>query len=151
MVELSPKKSHLPIYGLLIIQLLNGITLMPANNFISIYLNEVMAYPVRQVAQVIAWGQVVGMFASLVGGSLSDRWGHKRILVLGIGVTALSRLLYVFRIPWLIVALWGIGGAGIGFATLSSQGYLTLTASVSTLGLFSALYNWGYTIGGGSG
>ena len=71
MAKISPKKSHWPLYGLLIVQLLTGITLMPTGNFISIYLNEVMAYPVRQVAQVIAWGQVVGMFASLVGGSLS--------------------------------------------------------------------------------
>ena len=42
--------------------------LMPTGNFFGIYLNEVIAYPIRQVAQVIAWGQVVGMFASLVGG-----------------------------------------------------------------------------------
>lgn len=151
MAELSPKKSRWPLYGLLIVQLLNGITLMPTGNFISIYLNEVMAYPVRQVAQVIAWGQIVGMFASLIGGSLSDRWGHKKVLVLGVGATALSSLIYVFHVPWTIAALWGLGGVGIGFATLSSQGYLTLAASASTLGLFSALYNWGYTIGGAIG
>ncbi len=151
MAKLSPKRSYGPLYGLLIVQLLNGITLMPNGNFISIYLNEVMTYPVRQVAQVIAWGQVVGMFASLVGGNLSDRWGHKRVLVLGLGAMALSSLSYVFRVPWTIVLLWGLGGAGIGFATLSSQGYLTSAASVSILGLFSALYNWGYTIGGAVG
>jgi len=151
MVELSQKRKHWPLYGLLIVQLLNGITLMPMSNFFSIYLNEVMAYPVRQVAQVIAWGQIVGMFASLVGGGMSDRWGHKRVLVLGVGAIAMSSLVYVFRVPWLIVILWGIGGAGLGFATLSSQSYLTLAAGVGALGLYSALYNWGYTIGGAVG
>jgi DHA1 family multidrug resistance protein-like MFS transporter len=151
MKEIPPPKSHLPLYGLLVVQLLTGITLMPAGNFISIYLNEELVFPVFQVAQVISFGQVVGMAASLVGGNLSDRWGHKSVLILGLGAMALSSLAYVFRIPWLVVLLWGVGGAGIGFATLSSQGYLTLAAGMSTLGLFSALYNWGYTVGGALG
>jgi MFS family permease len=125
--------------------------LMPARNFISIYLNEAIEYPVRQVAQVMALGQVVGMLASLVGGSLSDRWGHKWMLVLGMGGVTVSSLLYVFRAPWLVTVLWGLGSAGLAFSTLSSQGYLTLAASAGTLGVFSALYNWGYTIGGAVG
>ncbi len=132
---------------LLVVQLLGGIMLMPARNFISIYLNEVIEYPVRQVAQVMAWGQVVGMAASLVGGSLSDRWGHKWMLVLGLGGIAVSSLLYVFRAPWIVAVLWSLGSAGLGFSTLSSQGYLTLAAGAGALGVFSALYNWGYTIG----
>ncbi|KAA3665105.1 MAG: MFS transporter [Chloroflexi bacterium] len=151
MVNQLSSNSRWPLYGLLIVQLLNGIVLMPSNNFIPIYLNETMDLPVRQVAQVIAFGQVVGMFASLVGGGLSDRWGHKRVLTLGIVATALSGFAFVFRVPWIVVALWGVSGAGLGFATLSSQGYLTLAASAHTLGLFSALYNWGYTIGGAIG
>ena len=151
MTESSTKKSLWPLLLLLIVQLFNGIMLMPSRNFISIYLNEVIAYPVRQVAQVMAWGQIVGMLASLVGGSLSDRWGHKWMLVLGISGVALSSLLYAFRVPWLVTVLWGLGSAGLGFSTLSSQGYLTLAANASALGLFSALYNWGYTMGGAVG
>ena len=91
MAELSARKSLWPLLGLLIVQLLSGIMLMPANNFISIYLSEVMTYPVRQVAQVIALGQIVGMLASLLGGSTSDRWGHKWGLILGVGGMAVSR------------------------------------------------------------
>ena len=104
MEKKHPQKVRWPLYGLLIVQLLNGLTLMPASNFISIYLNEVMAYPVRQVAQVIARGQVAGMFASLVGGGLSDRWGHKKMLLLGIVAISLSGLAYVFRVSWLVIA-----------------------------------------------
>jgi MFS family permease len=137
-----------PLLGLLIVQLLNGTSLMPSGNFITIYLNELMAYPVLQVAQVIAWGQICGMLASLVGGGLSDRWGHKKVLILGIMSITISSLVYIFRVPWLIVVFWGIAGAGLGFSTLSSQSYLTLAAGIGTLGVFSALYNWGYTLGG---
>ena len=59
MAKKSSIKGRWPIYGLLIVQLLIGITLMPTGNFISIYLSEVMRYPVRQVAQVIAWGRLL--------------------------------------------------------------------------------------------
>lgn len=151
MVESRTKKRNWPLIGFLIVQLLSGIMLIPASNFISIYLNEVIAYPVNQVAQVIALGQVSGMIASLVGGSISDRWGHKWVLVLGVGAMTVSSLLYIFRAPWLVVALWGLGSAGMGFAALSGQGYLTLAASAGALGFYSALYNWGYTIGGAVG
>ena len=83
MVEPSAKGRLWPLASLLIVQLLRGIMLMPASNFLAIYLNEVMAYPVHQVAQVLALGQTMGMAASLLGGSLSDRWGHKWVLALG--------------------------------------------------------------------
>ncbi|MBN2392865.1 MAG: MFS transporter [Anaerolineae bacterium] len=150
-MESSTKKNLWPLILLLIVQLLGGIMLMPSRNFFSIYLNETIEYSVSQVAQVMAWGQVVGMVASLVGGSLSDRWGHKWLLALGMGGIALSSLLYVFHVPWLVAVLWSIGSVGMGFSTLSSQGYLTLAAGASALGVFSALYNWGYTIGGAIG
>ncbi len=150
-MESSSKKNLWPLILLLIVQLLGGIMLMPARNFFSIYLNETIEYSVSQVAQVMAWGQVVGMIASLVGGSLSDRRGHKWLLALGMGGIALSSLLYVFRVPWLVAVLWSIGSVGMGFSTLSSQGYLTLAAGAGALGVFSALYNWGYTIGGAIG
>ncbi|HNT73568.1 MAG TPA: MFS transporter [Anaerolineae bacterium] len=151
MSESSSENPPWPLYLLLAVQLLNGMMLMPGRNFISIYLNEIMEYPVRQVAQVMAWGQVVGMVASVVGGILSDRWGHKMLLMLGVAATALSNLLYVLHVPWAVSALWGLGSAGLGLATLSSQGYLTLAAGAGALGVFSALYNWGYTIGGAVG
>ena len=63
----------------------------------------------------------------------------------------MSSFLYVVPFPGLVVLLWAVGGASMGFATVSSQGYLTLAASAGSLGLSSALYNWGYTIGGAIG
>lgn len=151
MLESSTKKTLRPLFGLLTVQLLSGIMMIPLRNFISIYLHEVMTYPVRQVAQVMALGQVVGMFASLMGGGMSDRWGHKWVLVLGVGGMAVSSFLYVTQAPWLVLVLWGLGSAGLGLAALSSQGYLILAAGASTLGVSSALHNWGYTIGGAVG
>jgi len=143
------RKRHLwPLFGLLAVQLLTGMMLMPANSFISIFLNEALAYPIRRVGQVIALGQAVGMAASLLGGGLSDRWGHKRVLILGVGLITLSNALFLLHVPWMVVALWCMGGVGMAFSVLSSQGYLTMAAGAGVLGLASAFYNWGYTIGG---
>ena len=143
------RRRHLwPLAGLLAVQLLTGMMLMPANSFISIFLNEALSYSIGQVGRVIALGQAVGMAASLLGGGLSDRWGHKRVLILGVGLITLSNALFLLRVPWMAVALWCMGGVGLAFSVLSSQGYLTMAAGVGVLGVASALYNWGYTIGG---
>jgi MFS family permease len=143
------RKRHLwPLFGLLAVQLLTGMMLMPANSFISIFLNESLSYSIGQVGRVIALGQAVGMAASLLGGGVSDRWGHKRVLILGVGLITLSNALFLLRAPWMVVSLWCMAGVGLAFSVLSSQGYLTMVAGAGVLGVASALYNWGYTIGG---
>ncbi|MEZ4606534.1 MAG: MFS transporter [Deinococcales bacterium] len=137
--------------GLLAVQLLSGIMLSPLHSFLSIYLNEQMGYSLAQVARVIALGQIVGMLASFLGGSLSDSWGHQRGLALGLGLLALSCLLYTSEQATIVILLWALSSAGLSLSALSGQGYLTLAASPQILGLSSALYNWGYTLGGAIG
>ena len=141
-------RQHLPLIGLLSVQLLVGIMLIPLNNFGGIYLNEVLSYPLWQVAQVIVLGQVVGMVASLVSGGLSDRWGYKWLLFVGVGSIAISSVMFIVRVPWLVIVLWCVTSAGMGLATVSGQGYLTVASTAGLLGVSSALYNWGYTVGG---
>ena len=63
MPELTVSKNRFPLYGLLAVQLLTGIMLMPMSNFLGIFLNEALAFPLSRVAKVIALGQVVGMLA----------------------------------------------------------------------------------------
>ena len=144
-------KEYLPLIGLLSIQLLTGMMLTPLINFGSIYLNEVMNYSLQEVATVIALGQVVGMIASIVGGSLSDRQGHKWILFWGVSGIAISSLLYIVNVPSIVIILWCLTQAGNGLSVVSGQVYLTLVSNAGILGLASALYNWGYTIGGAVG
>ena len=141
----------LPLVGLLTVQLLSGIILTPIGSFFSIYLNEILLYPIQQVARVIALGQGVGMLAALLGGSLSDSWGHKWVLTLGIALVTVSCLLYLLSLPWLVTVLWAVSSAGMSLSALGGQGYLTLAAKATHLGISSAFYNWGYTVGGAVG
>jgi MFS family permease len=145
------KRQHWPLVGLLLVQLLMGIMLAPRSNFFGIYLNEVIAYPLAEVAQVLALGQIVNMLFSIVAGSLGDRWGHKWMLFLGMTALAASSLLYNVQSPWLVIVLWGVGSAGMAFTTVGGQGYLTMASGMGILGVASALYNWGYTAGGAVG
>lgn len=151
MKSLAIKPHHMPLLGLLAVQLLTGTILAPLTNFGSIYLNEALSYTLQEVSFVIALGQVVGMVASLVGGSWSDKRGHKWILFLGTSLLAISTLLYVIRIPSIVILLWCIINAGVGLSVVSGQGYLTLATTENNINVASALYNWGYTIGGAIG
>ena len=144
-------RRHFPLVALLIVQLLMGIMFAPTGNFFGIYLNEVIAYSVSQVAQILALGQVVNMIFAIVAGSLGDRWGHKWVMFLGLLFWAGSSLLYTSQTAEIVILLWAVASMGMALTTVGGQGYLTIAASTGVLGLASALYNWGYTAGGAIG
>jgi MFS transporter, DHA1 family, inner membrane transport protein len=147
----KPLHKHLPLIGLLSVQLLAGIILTPLNNFGGIYINETFGYSLRDVALVIALGQLIGMVTSILSGSLNDRWGYKWFLLLGASSLAFSSLMFIIQVPWLVILLWWLTSVGMGFSTVSGQGYLVVASSAGILGLASALFNWGYTLGGAVG
>ena len=59
--------------------------------------------------------------------------------------------MYVVEMPLLVITLWCLTSAGVGFSVPSGQGYLVLSSSSGILGIASAMYNWGYTLGGAVG
>lgn len=145
------QRKHLPLLGLLLVQILMGIMLAPRVNFFQIYLNEVIAFPIREVSQVLAAGQFVTMISAILAGSLGDRWGHKWVLFLGMVALGVSNLLFEVQIPWQVILLWGVGSFGMAMIAVGGQGYLTMAAGAGVLGVASALYNWGFTAGGAVG
>lgn len=145
------QRKHLPLLGLLLAQLLMGIMLSPRSSFFQIYLNEVINFPIREVSQVLALGQVINMISAILAGSLGDRWGHKWILSLGMMALVVSNLLFEVDVPWLVIVMWCVGSFGMSLTTVGGQGYLTMAAGAGVLGVASALYNWGYTVGGAVG
>lgn len=144
----SPRAHHWPVVALLIVQLLSGIVLLPQRSFFPIYMEERLEYTMVSVSAFVALGQLLGMIASVVGGTLCDSMGRKWTLVLGLTGFIFGSLAYLIRVPWLVILLWSISGFGLGFHTLGGQSYLIDAAGPERLGVLSALYNWGFTIGG---
>jgi MFS family permease len=122
----------------------------PQRTFFPIYLQE-LGHPAVLIATLATVRQVMGMIASLVGGALSDTLGRKWTLLGGQVGFLLSSLVFLSPSAGWIALLWGTSGFGMGLHTLGGQSYLVDAARPDTLGTLSALYNWGYTVGGALG
>jgi MFS family permease len=136
---------------LLVVQLLTGIVLMPQRFFFPIYMEEHLGYAAIVISSWVAIGQFLGMIAAIVGGAVSDTLGRKWTLIFGLIGLVLGGMLYLVQVPGLVFAFWAISGIGLGFHAVGAEGYLIDAARPEHLGVFSALYNWGFTLGGALG
>jgi len=136
-----------PVALLLLVMLLSG-SIISQRAFFSIYVDEVLGFSAVIVSTFVSLGMVWGMVAALVGGALSDAVGRKGTLALGLVGLALSTLAFLTDMPWLVLLFWAIGGLGLGFHSLGGMGYLIDAARPEHLGVSSALYHLGYTLGG---
>jgi len=147
--HLRPALARLwPVLLLLFVQLLAGVIISPMRSFFPIYATEQLVYTTAVASAIVAVGQLVGMITSLIGGTVSDSIGHKWALALGLAASAVGSALYFTRASWLVVTLWIVGVIGLTFITLGGQSYLNAAVGKANLGAFSALYNWGFTLGG---
>ncbi|MEU1018399.1 MFS transporter [Streptomyces sp. NPDC005898] len=89
----------------------------------------------------------------VTAGALGDRWGRKRLLLIGFGVFALASLLAVFATAaWQVIAaraLLGAGGAAIMPATLSILRHVFTDARERALAyaVWSAVFGGGMALG----
>lgn len=135
---------------MLVLQLLGGMVLSPQRTFFPLYAQE-LGYSAAIISALTTAQLAISMAASLGGGLLSDRVGCRVTLLLGHLCFGAASLLFWGRAGWGIALLWMVGGAGIGLRTVSSQSYLLDSAPPAYLGLLTALYNWGLTLGGALG
>lgn len=135
------------IVTLLVLQLLGGMILAPHLTFFPLYLND-LGCSTLLIANLVAAKQVAGLVSSLLGGALSDWLGRKRTLLLGVLGILVSSFAFLSASPVWIGVFGVLGGLGLGLHTLGGQSYLIDAAAPAYLGLTSALYNWGYTLGG---
>jgi MFS family permease len=132
---------------LLILQLMGGMMLSPQRTFFPIYVQE-MGHTAVLISTLAAVRQMMGLIASLVGGTLSDTWGRKWTLLAGQVGFLLGSIVFLTPQSGWIAVLWALSGFGMGLHTLGGQSYLVDAAPPRHLGTLSALYNWGYTVGG---
>jgi MFS family permease len=87
-----------------------------------------------------------GIFA-LVGGALVDRLGQRRTLVVGLAHLPLMALVYLVQDPSALLAAALASGLINGLFTVGGQAYLVAAAPRAYLGVASALYFLGSTLG----
>jgi MFS family permease len=139
-----------PILVLLLLQLMGGLILSPQRTFFPIYIHE-LGYPVLLISILAMGQQAMGLLGAWVGGALSDRLGRKTTLMLGQVGAFLASLAFLTPWPGLIAPLWIISGFCGGVNTVGAQSYLMDAAHPGYLGVLTALYNWGTTLGGALG
>jgi MFS family permease len=87
-----------------------------------------------------------GIFA-VVGGALADRLGQKRTLVVGLAHLPLMAPVYLAQDPATLLAAALASGLLNGLFTVGGQSYLVAAAPRAYLGVASALYFLGATLG----
>jgi len=136
-----------PIAILLSLQLMGGIVLSPLRTFFPIYLSE-LGYSVLLISALVTGKQIMGFFGAWAGGALSDSLGRKSTLSLGLAGSLLGTLSFVVPSSLWIAPLWILGGFCGGLHTVGAQSYLMDNANPDRLGVLTAFYNWGMTLGG---
>lgn len=139
-----------PALLLLLVQFLVSIRDVPLGSFLVLYLQD-QEYTATTISQVVASAQVAGMLAALIGGWLATRIGTKWLFVLGLVVTAANGFVFQVADPWVVVALWALGGAGGALATIASSSLLTQIGKHGQLGLLSGLFILSTTASGAVG
>jgi MFS transporter, DHA1 family, multidrug resistance protein len=104
---------------------------------------------------VAAFGAAQFLF-SPIGGKLSDQWGRKRLIMLGLFLTVISDLMFAIAttLPLLYVARF-IGGMGVGLMIPSNMAYVADITTSETrakgMGYLGAAMNLGMVLGPGFG
>ncbi len=121
--------------------------------FFIIYLNRVRGLDIDIAAYALATTSAVGFIAAPIGGSLSDRFGSRRIVILSLVVSALGSVSIAFvRETWHAFAAAAVFGTGITLFWPSVHSLLTsIVAKHQRSAVFSvhyAMLNLGIGIGG---
>ncbi len=137
----------LPVVMLIALQFLSTAITAPAITFFPVYLDG-LGYSALFISLISVIQRVLGLAAAVTGGALCDRLSRKQVIVLGqIGFFAGS-LLFLTSSAWLAALLWGLSGFGMMLFSIGSQSYLIDHADPRSLGFVTALYYWGFTLGG---
>jgi MFS family permease len=136
-----------PIVVLLTLQLMGGMMLSPHRTFFPIYA-EGLGYSAIAISAMSTARMAMALLASLVGGTLCDSLGRKWTLLLGNLGFLTGSLLFLTPSAWGIGILWALSGFSMGLHTLGGQSYLMDNATPRYLGVLTAFFNWGYTLGG---
>ena len=132
---------------LLILQFFTGLVTGPVFTFFPVYLQDI-GYSAVLISGIVTLNRVIGFGSAIAGGTLSDVVGPKHTLLIGQILFFTGTLLFLTGSPVLVSVVWAACGFGMGLNMLGGQSYLLDRAGRRSLGVITALYYWGATLGG---
>lgn len=107
------------------------------------YLENALGTPPREVGLLIAPAPLLLGLAAPISGSISDRIGPRRVLVVGLAILVIAYSLILLldesSPPWLIMVVMAPAGLGMGIFQSPNNSAVMGTASAARLGVTSAL------------
>ena len=94
---------------------------------------------------------LVGGMVSLAAGAVADAVGHRRVLIAGFAGFTFGLLQFTTHQPWLMVVLAVLYGMAHGLRSTAGQSYLLTAASAGSVGVATAAYFLGGTLGQAAG
>ncbi len=137
--------------ALLIVSFFSSFVAAPVSTLLPIYVEaDLRGTPFFSAGLRAAFLILGGVFA-VPAGRLSDVWGVKPVYVLGTLGPVLAGAIFFSGDPLLLMALCTGIGISFGFNSAGGQSYLISAAPASVIGMASAGYFLGNTLGSASG
>ena len=133
-----------------VISLFSGLIAAPLSQ-LPVYVDKVLEYPPIFTAILRAMMLSLGGVFALLGGALSDSLGRKKTFLLGLTGALTSGLLFIFHSPLILLLISIYAGFAFGMRTPAGQSYLMDSVPQSSLGLGTAVYFQGLTLGAAVG
>lgn len=128
-----------------------GMASAPIRSLLPVYVESELRQPPFFTSSVLAAQLLVGGLFAIVGGAVADGVGQRRALLLGLAGLPFASAALLTEQPAVMAALVGLRGATEGLQTAGGQSYLVAGAPPGQLGLASALYFLGGTLGSSLG
>ena len=126
---------------------LNNIAVAAARPLLPIYIERDLGLPPSFTGPLLTLEYGMGGLISILAGVLADRLGHRLVLVIGICGFSAGMLQFLTGVPWILVALAVVLGLAHGMRSTSGQSYLLSAAGRQSVGVATAAYFLGGTIG----
>jgi MFS family permease len=137
--------------SLWLIVFLTGVVSAPVQSLFVVYVEQTLGRPPLFSAGIRSVLLLLGGLFAIPGGALCDRIGVKRTYALGLTGSIAAGALFMTRDPLWLHALALYAGAAFGLSTTGGQSYLIASVPAASLGLGSAAYFIGSTLGNSLG
>ena len=136
---------------LCLISFLSGFATSPFNALFPVYVDTDLERVPLFTGSLRSLMLILGGIFAVIGGRLCDLLGLKTTLLLGLGGTVLTGLVFCSANPWILVLLIFFIGGAAGPLSTAGQSYLIGSVHIERLGLGSALYFLSMTSGNALG